>query len=252
MNNEQLTRYSRHIMLPQLDYEGQLKLTESRALIIGAGGLGSPVAMYLTSSGVGHITMVDFDHVELSNLQRQILHGTKDIYKAKVESAKETLNELNPNVEINAINKKLEEDELREQVKLADIVLETTDNFQSRFLLNRICVQEKKPLISGSVIRFEGQLSTFRNDLDDQPCYHCLYKESDEGEASHWETCAASGVLAPAVGIIGSMQATEALKVIMGIGSDLSGRLIVFDAMYMEWREMKLKKDPDCPVCGNN
>lgn len=250
MNNEQLTRYSRHIMLPQIDYEGQLKLTESRALIIGAGGLGSPVAMYLASSGVGHMTLVDFDHVERTNLQRQILHGTSDLDKAKVESAKETINELNPNVEVNPINRKLEEDELREQVKKADIVLETTDNFQSRFLLNRICVQEKKPLISGSVIRFEGQLSTFRNDLEDQPCYHCLYKETEEGEASHWETCAASGVLAPVVGIIGSMQATEALKVLMGIGQDLSGRLIIFDAMYMEWREMKLKKDPKCPVCS--
>ena len=247
MNNEQLTRYSRHIMLPQLDYEGQLKLTESRALIIGAGGLGSPVAMYLASSGIGHLVIVDFDHIELSNLQRQLLHGTSDIGKSKVESAKDTLTELNPEIKITIINKQLEEDELREEVKLADVVLETTDNFKSRFLLNRLCVQERKPLVSGSVIRFEGQLSVFRSDKDDSPCYHCLYKESDE----LGETCSQNGVLAPVVGIIGSIQATEAIKVLTGLGTDLSGRLVMFDALTMEWRELKLKKDPNCSVCGN-
>lgn len=246
MDNELLKRYSRHIMLPQLDYEGQLKLTESRALIIGAGGLGSPVAMYLASSGIGQIVIVDFDHIEMSNLQRQILHGTNDIGRAKVDSAKDTLNELNPEIEVTAINKRLEEDELREQVKLADIVLETTDNFQSRFLLNRICVEEKTPLVSGSVIRFEGQLSTFRCDIPESPCYHCLYKESDE----LGETCTQNGVLAPVVGVIGSVQATEAIKVLTGLGTDLSGRLIMFDAITMEWRELKLKKDPNCPVCS--
>lgn len=246
MNNEQLNRYSRHIMLPQLDYEGQLKITESRALIIGAGGLGSPVAMYLASSGVGHLVIVDFDHIELSNLQRQILHTTADIGKPKVESAKETLEALNPEIEITVINKKLDEDALRKEVQLADIVLETTDNFESRFLLNRLCVEEKKPLVSGSVIRFEGQLSVFRCDQDDSPCYHCLYKESDE----LGETCTQNGVLAPVVGIIGSIQATEALKVLTGLGTDLCGRLVMFDALTMEWRELKLKKDPNCPVCG--
>jgi len=247
MNNEQLTRYSRHIMLPQLDYEGQLKLTESTALIIGAGGLGSPVAMYLASSGIGHLIIVDFDHIELSNLQRQLLHGTSDVGRQKIDSAKDTLTELNPEIKITTINKRLEEDELREQVKLADIVLETTDNFQSRFLLNRLCVQEKKPLVSGSVIRFEGQLSVFRSDKDDSPCYHCLYKESDE----LGETCSQNGVLAPVVGIIGSIQATEAIKVLTGLGTDLSGRLVMFDALTMEWRELKLKKDPNCDVCSS-
>ncbi len=244
-NDELLTRYSRHIMLPQLDYEGQLKLTESRALIIGAGGLGSPVAMYLASSGVGQIVIADFDTVEVSNLQRQIMHFTGDVGRPKVESAKETLQALNPEIEIITFNKRLEEDELREQVKLADIVLETTDNFQSRFLLNRICVEQKKPLVSGSVIRFEGQLSTFRNDVEGSPCYHCLYKESDE----LGETCTQNGVLAPVVGIIGSIQATEAIKVLTDMGTDLSGRLVMFDALSMEWRELKLKKDPQCPVC---
>ncbi|MDX1811755.1 MAG: ThiF family adenylyltransferase, partial [Gammaproteobacteria bacterium] len=177
-------------------------------------------------------------------------HGDADVGRPKVESAKDTLSALNSDIKITTFNKRLEEDELREQVSLADVVLETTDNFQSRFLLSRICVEEKKPLVSGSAIRFEGQISTFRNDIEGSPCYHCLYKETEEGEASHWETCAASGVLAPVVGIIGSLQATEALKVIMGIGTDLSGRLVIFDAMTMEWREMKLRKDPKCPVCS--
>jgi len=250
MENKELTRYSRHMMLPQMDYEGQLKLTQSRALIIGAGGLGSPVAMYLASSGVGHIVITDFDHVELHNLQRQILHGNDDVGKAKVESAKETLENLNSEIKITVFNEKLSEEKLREQVKLADVVLETTDNFESRFFLNRICVEEKTPLVSGSAIRFEGQVTVFRPDKEDSPCYHCLYKETDEAEQGHWETCASSGVLAPVVGIIGSIQATEAIKVLTGMGQDLCGRLIVFDAMYMEFREMKLKKDPNCPVCS--
>ncbi|MEN8132845.1 MAG: molybdopterin-synthase adenylyltransferase MoeB [Pseudomonadota bacterium] len=250
MKDEELTRYSRHIMLPQLDYEGQLKLTQSRALIIGAGGLSSPVAMYLASSGIGHIIMSDFDHVELSNLQRQILHGNDDVGKAKVESAKETLQNLNSEIEITVFNEKLNEEKLREQIKQADVVLETTDNFESRFFLSRLCVEEKTPLVSGSAIRFEGQITVFRFDKADSPCYHCLYKETDEGEEAHWESCARSGVLAPVVGIIGSIQATEAIKVLTGIGKDLCGRLILFDALYMEWREMKLKKDPNCPVCS--
>ena len=250
MENDELTRYSRHMMLPQMDFEGQQKLTESRALIIGAGGLGSPVAMYLASSGIGHIVISDFDHVELHNLQRQILHGNNDVGRAKVDSAKETLENLNSEIKITVFNEKLSEEKLREQVKLADVVLETTDNFESRFFLNRLCVEEKTPLVSGSAIRFEGQVTVFRADKDDSPCYHCLYKESDDAEQSHWETCASSGVLAPVVGIIGSIQATEAIKVLTGMGQDLCGRLIIFDAMYMEWREMKLKKDPNCPVCS--
>ncbi len=246
MDNALLTRYSRHILLPELDYAGQLKLTKSRALIIGAGGLASPVAMYLASSGVGQIVLVDFDKVEVSNLQRQIMHGNADIGRAKVDSAKETLSGLNPETEIITINRRLAEGELREQVKLANIILETTDNFESRFLLNRICVEQRKPLISGSVIRFEGQLSTFRCDLTDSPCYQCLYTETEALE----ETCSQNGVLAPVVGIIGSLQATEALKVLAGIGTDLAGRLMLFNALNMEWRTLKLKKDPDCPICS--
>jgi len=246
MDNEILKRYNRHIMLTQLDYEGQLKITESRALIMGAGGLGSPVAMYLASSGVGHITIVDFDHIELSNLQRQILHGTNDVGRSKVESAKNRLTTLNPTIEVSTFDKKLEETELREQVKLADVVLDTTDNFESRFLLNRLCVEEKTPLVSGSVIRFEGQITVFRADKENSPCYHCLYQ--DGGELN--ERCSESGVLAPVVGVIGSLQATEALKVLTDLGTDLCGRLIMFDALTMEWRELKLKKDPKCSVCN--
>jgi len=246
MDNEQLTRYNRHIMLPQVDYEGQQKLLDSRALILGAGGLGSPVAMYLASSGVGHIVISDFDHVEISNLQRQIMHTTADIKRPKVESAVDTLSALNPDVKITPINARLEDDALREQVKAADVVIDTTDNFTSRFELNRVCVEEKTPLVSGSVIRMEGQISVFRPDKEDGPCYHCLYRES--GELG--ETCTQNGVLAPVVGIIGAMQATEALKVLMDVGQDLSGRLLLLDAYYMEWRTMKLPKDPDCPVCS--
>lgn len=250
MNNEELVRYSRHMMLPNFDYDRQLKLTQSRALIIGAGGLGSPVAMYMASSGVGHLVLSDFDVVELHNLQRQILHGNDDVGKAKVESAKETLQALNSEIKITTHNEKFTEEQLREEVRLADVVLETTDNFDSRFLLNRICVEEKTPLVSGSAIRFEGQVTTFRPDIGEGPCYRCLYKESDDAAASHWETCAASGVLAPIVGVIGSMQVIEAIKVLTDLGQDLSGRLLVFDGIYMEWREMKLKKKPDCPVCS--
>ena len=246
MDDNQLTRYNRHIMLPQIDYDGQQKLLDSRVLILGAGGLGSPVAMYLASSGVGHLVISDFDTVEISNLQRQILHSTQDVGKLKVESAKETLNTLNPDVEITVIKTRLEDDDLREQVRLADLVIDTTDNFTSRFALNRMCVAEKTPLVSGSVIRMEGQITVFRPDVDDSPCYHCLYKEADDLV----ETCSQNGVLAPAVGIIGTIQATEALKVLMGVGKDLNGRLIMMDAYTMDFRVMKLRKDPQCKVCG--
>lgn len=246
MDNDLLKRYSRHIMLPQMDYEGQEKLLESRVLILGAGGLGSPVAMYLASSGVGHLVISDFDTVEASNLQRQIMHGEPDIGKLKVQSAKETLSALNSHIQITTIDHRLEDAELQAQVEAADLVLDTTDNFSSRFALNRMCVATRTPLVSGSVIRMEGQVSVFRADLDDSPCYHCLYKEGEE----LGETCTQNGVLAPAVGIIGSIQALEAIKVLAGFGETLCGRLLLMDAFTMEWRAMKLKKDPGCPVCS--
>ena len=246
MDDNQLLRYSRHILLPQLGVEGQQKLLDARVLIIGLGGLGSPVAMYLAASGVGQLAIVDHDRVELSNLQRQIAHTTNAIGIDKSSSAKQTLEALNPAVRITTFNKTLDADELTEQVRLADVVVDASDNFATRFGLNRLCVEQKKPLISGAVIRMEGQVTTFRADLPDSPCYRCLYKDMDELA----ETCSETGVLAPVAGIIGCIQATEVLKVLTGVGQSLSGRLLMLDAQTMEWREIKLRKDPDCPVCG--
>lgn len=246
MNDEQLLRYSRQIMLPQFDAEGQQKLLDSHALVIGMGGLGSPVAMYLAAAGVGHLTLVDFDNVDLSNLQRQILHGCDDIGRPKVESARDTLAALNPDVHVDAVNLRLEGAALDEAVALADVVIDASDNFATRFMINDACVRQRKPLVSGAAIRMEGQVSVFHNERDDCPCYRCLYR--DEGELE--QTCSENGVLAPVVGVIGSIQATEAIKVLSGIGDTLSGRLLLWDAMTMEWRSLKLRKDPACTLCG--
>jgi molybdopterin/thiamine biosynthesis adenylyltransferase len=246
MDDKQLLRYSRHILLPQVGVDGQQKLLDARVLIVGLGGLGSPVAMYLTASGVGHLVIVDHDRVELSNLQRQIVHTTSAIGIDKTASAKQTLQALNPAVQITGFNKILGPDEMTAQVRLADAVVDASDNFATRFSLNRLCVAWKKPLISGAVIRLEGQVTTFRADLADSPCYRCLYKDMDELA----ETCSETGVLAPVAGIIGSIQATETLKALTGVGQTLNGRLLLLDAQTMEWREIKLRKDPECPVCG--
>jgi len=231
MDDPQLLRYSRQILLPQIGYEGQQRLLSARVLIIGVGGLGSPVAMYLAASGVGHLVLVDHDKVELSNLQRQIAHTTDRIGIAKVASAQQSLAALNPEVE---------------QVQLADAVVDCSDNFATRFALNRVCVENRTPLISGAAIRLEGQVAVFRPERADTPCYRCLYKDMDE----LGESCSQTGVLAPLVGIIGSIQATETIKVLLDICETLTGRLLVLDALSMEWRSIKLKKDPDCPVCG--
>ncbi|NOY66798.1 MAG: molybdopterin-synthase adenylyltransferase MoeB [Gammaproteobacteria bacterium] len=246
MKDEKLLRYSRQIMLPQIGIEGQQKLEQSHVLIIGMGGLGSPAAMYLASAGIGHLTIVDDDTVELSNLQRQITHHTKDIGRSKVESAKEKLVALNPETNITCINKRLNEDELTQTVKQVDLVLDASDNFATRFLINEACVSTRTPLVSGAAIKLEGQVAVFRNDKDNSPCYHCLYK--DEGELD--QSCSGNGVLAPLVGIIGSIQALEAIKILVNFGEDLNGRLLLLDANYMEWRTIKLKKDPGCPVCN--
>ena len=245
MNDNQLLRYSRQIMLPQIDATGQEKLLNSTALIIGLGGLGAPVAMYLAAAGVGHLVLVDFDVVELTNLQRQIVHTTNDIGRHKVESARDNLLNLNPEIKITTINHKLEGEDLLKQASQADIVIEGSDNFTSRFAVNAACVKTQTPLVSGAAIRMEGQVSVYLNN-GISPCYHCLYK--DEGELD--SSCSENGVLAPVVGIIGSIQATEALKVLTGIGQPLDGRLLLLDAMTMEWRTLKLKKDPACPVCN--
>ena len=245
MEDEQLLRYSRQIMLPQIDVAGQEKLLSSRVLIIGMGGLGSPIAMYLAAAGIGHLVLADDDIVELSNLQRQIAHGTTDIGLNKVESAKQTIEKLNPEIKITTYAERLEDKKLSDEIAAADIVIDGTDNFTTRFALNDCCVQNNTPLVSGAAIRMEGQVSVF-NKTPSSPCYRCLYK--DEGELD--TSCSTNGVLSPVVGIIGSIQATEAIKVLLDIGETLDGKLLVLDALHMEWRTLKLKKDPSCPVCG--
>ncbi len=247
MNDNQLLRYSRQIMLPQFDAQGQQALLDSTALIVGLGGLGSPIAMYLAAAGAGHLILLDFDVVDLTNLQRQIIHTTEHIGMAKVDSAAIALQQLNPEIKISTVNQKLQESELQKLIQQADIVLDATDNFSIRFMLNRICVLQHTPLVSGAAIRMEGQVTVFSNRADTKgPCYQCLYKEDGE----ELQTCSENGVLAPVVGIIGSIQATEAIKVLVGMGETLAGKLLLLDAMTMEWRTIKLKADPNCPVCS--
>ena len=246
MNDDQLLRYSRQIMLPQVDLAGQEKLLTSRALIIGAGGLGSPAAMYLAAAGVGQLAIADFDVVDLSNLQRQLLHHSTDIGREKTASARETLLAINPDVQVTAIPRALQGDELDAQVKLATVVLDCSDNFATRFSVNTACVGQRTPLVSGAAIRMEGQLAVFDSRKENSPCYNCLYKEGENEE----QTCAETGVLSPLVGIIGSMQALEAIKVILSLGNDLCGRLVIFDALQHEWRTLTLPRDPACPTCS--
>ena len=246
LNDEQLLRYSRQIMLPDIGVEGQQALLGSHVLVIGLGGLGSPVAMYLAAAGVGTLTLADNDEVDLSNLQRQVAHGTDDIGRPKVESARDQLLALNPETAIHTIPCRLAGGVLQQAVEKADVVVDATDNFETRFAINAACVTAKKPLVSGAAIRMEGQVSVFCGERPDTPCYHCLYKDNGELE----QTCSENGVLAPLVGIIGSIQAMEVIKLITGVGESLDGRLLVFDGKHMEWRIMKLRKDPVCPVCG--
>lgn len=248
MDDEQLLRYSRQIMLPEMEFEGQQTLTNSRVLIIGLGGLGSPVAMYLCAAGVGHLYLCDDDNVDLSNLQRQIIHSNSSIGEAKVDSAKRQLQQLNPHTNITTITHRLKDQDLQEQVELVDVVVDCSDNFVSRFALNQACVTSRTPLISGAAIRLEGQVSVFDFRLEDCPCYHCLYSDNDENDTA--QTCSESGILAPVVGIIGSIQATETLKLLANIGEVLSGKLLLLDAKTMEWRTLNFKKDPQCPVCA--
>ncbi len=244
MDDQQLLRYSRQIMLPEIGFEGQQKLLQSRVLIIGLGGLGSPVAMYLAAAGVGELVLVDFDRVDLSNLQRQIIHTSGSIGLPKVESARQTLTDINPECQIHCINQQLEGSALAEQVTKADLVIDASDNFATRFALNEASVATQTPLISGAAIRMEGQVSLFTG-IPGDPCYRCLYGDAIEVE----QTCSENGVLAPVVGIIGSIQATEAIKVLTGAGTPLKGRLLILDALHMQWRSLKLSADPDCPVC---
>jgi adenylyltransferase/sulfurtransferase len=246
MNDNQLLRYSRQIMLPQCDIEGQQKLLAAKVLIVGAGGLGSPAAMYLAAAGVGSITIYDDDKVELSNLQRQIAHHTPDIGIDKVISTRHVLNNLNPDVNVNAVKKRLIGEQLNFEVNAAEVVLDCTDNFATRFAINKACVIYQTPLVSGAAIGFDGQVAVFTPGKNNSPCYNCLY--SSEGD--ELQNCASNGVIAPITGIIGSIQALEAMKLIMSIGECLTGRLLLLDSLTMEWNSMKLRKNPACPTCG--
>ena len=247
MNDEQLLRYNRHIMLPQIGIEGQQKLDDAHVLIIGLGGLGSPAALYLATAGIGQLTLVDDDIVELSNLQRQIIHREKNIGESKVASAKSNLLAINPKIKINTIDQRLNETSLAVQIQLADVVLDASDNFDTRFSINQACVEQKTPLVSGAAIQFEGQISVFDSRDENCPCYSCLYPDKGEDNL----TCSENGILSPVVGIIGSMQALEAIKLICQIGKPLYGRLLLLDALSLQWRSMNFKKDPGCRICGS-
>ena len=248
MNDHELLRYSKQIMLPQIDVEGQQKIIDSTMLIIGMGGLGSPTALYLAAAGVGHIVIADFDQVELSNLQRQIIHSTSDIGDDKVNSAKAKLLELNPNIKVTVANEIMHSDNLASLIKDVDVVLDGTDNFESRFEINKACVECHKPLISAAVIRFEGQISVFKGYKVDQPCYQCLYSEEGNGR----ESCVENGVLAPVAGLVGTIQALQAIKVLLGLGEQLCGELLLIDGLDLSFRKVKIAKDSECPICGLN
>ncbi len=246
MDDQQLLRYSRQILLPQVGIEGQQKLLDAHVVIVGAGGLGSPAAMYLASAGVGHLTIADHDDVDLSNLQRQILHDSGAVGRAKVESARERLATLNPETRVTPLHARLDSAQLYELAQQADVIVDASDNFSTRFAVNAACVARCTPLVSAAAVRLEGQLSVFIPARADSPCYRCLYREAEEPD----QTCTNNGVLAPIVGVIGSLQALETLKLLLGVGESLCGRLLVFDGLYHEWRSVKLGKDPQCPVCA--
>jgi molybdopterin/thiamine biosynthesis adenylyltransferase len=238
-------RYARHIGLPQIGKSGQSTLLHSHALIVGMGGLGSPVALYLTAAGVGELTLCDYDRVDLSNLQRQVLHSTADIGELKTESATATLKAINPEVKINTIDYYADEEELGNIAQSANIILDCTDNFESRFGLNRISRETLTPLISGAAIRWEGQVTAFDPNQEESPCYHCLYPGENLQDAS----CAMEGVVAPLVGVIGTLQAQAAMNILLGQPS-LVGRVLLYDANLIEWQSITLKRNPNCPECA--
>ncbi|HTH94508.1 MAG TPA: molybdopterin-synthase adenylyltransferase MoeB [Rhodocyclaceae bacterium] len=247
MNDDQLIRYSRHILLPEIDVEGQEKLLAARVLIIGAGGLGSPAALYLAAAGVGTIALADGDTVDMTNLQRQILHRAETVGTPKVLSGQKALAAINPECIVVPLNERLDETHLETEIAKADVVLDCCDNFATRHAVNRACVKLGKPLVSGAAIRFDGQISVFDPRRINAPCYHCLFPEGEDVEEVR---CAVMGVFAPLTGIIGTMQAAEALKLIVGCGEPLVGRLLLLDGMAMKWREIKVPRDPHCVVCG--
>jgi molybdopterin/thiamine biosynthesis adenylyltransferase len=247
MNDVQLSRYSRHISLPQVNRVGQQKLIQSRVMIVGLGGLGSPVAMYLASAGIGELVLADFDQVDLSNLQRQIVHNTDQIGQNKVISAQSQLQSLNPEIQITTYAYRLDPETLQQLITTIDIVVDCSDNFATRFAINAACVRHGTPLISAAVQRWSGQVTVFLPAYAQSPCYACLYPNlAEEGEA-----CSETGVLAPVAGIIGSIQAVEVIKVLLGINESLCGKLLILDAYTLQWRTLKLLKDPACLVCSS-
>ena len=247
MKDEQLLRYSRQIMLPEMDIAGQQKLIDATVLIVGMGGLGCPAAMYLVASGVGHLVIADDDVVELTNLQRQVAHCQSMIGEPKVVSAQKTLLGLNPDLKITALQMRLEGVNLSEAVSQADLVVDACDNYTTRFAINFACIEHGKPLVSGAAIRMEGQVAVFDSRSPTSPCYQCLYSQGDDEDAS----CSENGVIAPLVGIIGAVQAMEAIKLLTGIGESLTGRLLLLDASTLQWREMRLPRDSNCGACGS-
>ncbi|MBX8609774.1 molybdopterin-synthase adenylyltransferase MoeB [Pseudomonas cichorii] len=246
LTDQELLRYSRQILLQHVDIEGQIRLKSSRALIVGLGGLGSPVALYLAAAGVGELHLADFDSVDLTNLQRQVIHDSQSIGQAKVDSAMARLTAINPEVTLVAHRTVLDADSLSAAVQGVDLVLDCSDNFSTREAVNAACVAVGKPLVSGAAIRLEGQLSVFDPRRAESPCYHCLYGHGSEAEL----TCSEAGVIGPLVGLVGSLQALEALKLLAGFGEPLVGRLLLIDALSTRFRELKVRRDPACGVCG--
>lgn len=246
MDDNQLLRYSRHILLPEIGIDGQEKLLASHVLLVGAGGLGAPASLYLAASGVGKLTVCDPDDVDLTNLQRQIVHYTDSIGRKKVESARDTLARINPETALEIVAERIAGARLESLVESVDLVIDATDNFTTRHAINRACVRFARPLVSGAAIRFDGQISVFDLRNPTSACYHCLFPEAEDLEEMR---CAVMGVFAPLVGIIGSTQAAEALKVLTGTGQTLNGKLLMLDALSMQWRSVRLRKDPACPVC---
>jgi adenylyltransferase/sulfurtransferase len=248
MDDAALLRYSRHILLDELGPDAQQRFAASRALIVGMGGLGAPAAQFLVASGVGRLTMCDPDRVDLTNLQRQILYAGPDVGARKVDAARARLAAINPGVSVTTLPERVTDPELARLVEDADVVLDCTDNFATRHAINRACVAARRPLVSGAALRFDGQLAVFDVRDPASPCYHCLFGEDGELEETR---CATMGVFAPLVGIVGSTQAAEALKLLAGVGTSLAGRLLLLDALVMQWREVRVPRDPACPVCGD-
>jgi molybdopterin/thiamine biosynthesis adenylyltransferase len=247
LDDDQLLRYSRHILLPEIGVEGQSRLHAAHALVVGAGGLGCPAALYLASSGIGRLTLADPDRVDLTNLQRQILYRGDAVGALKVEAARKALGAVNPLVSVVPLAQRLEGEALERLVAEADVVLDCSDNFATRHAVNRACVRYGKPLVSGAAIRFDGQVTVFDLRQEDAPCYACLFPEGGETEELR---CAVMGVLAPLTGAVGALQAAEAIKLVTGAGESLNGRLLMFDALRAEWRSVRVRRDPDCAVCA--